>query len=413
MIEQPRKAAVTFIFITVVLDVLSLSIIIPVLPILIQDGFLQGNSTSAAHWVGVFGTVWALMQFICSPIMGALSDQFGRRRILLLSCMGLGLDYILMALSPNLYWLFAGRILSGIFAASFATAAAYIADVTPPEKRAASYGMFGAAWGLGFVLGPVVGGTLALYDQRLPFWVAAALTLLNAAYGYFILPESLPQQNRRKFSWTRANPLGSLRLLRSHPDLLGLASIMFLYQLAHQVLSSIFVLYAKNRYSWDEQSVGCSLAAVGIAGVIVQGGLVRPVAGKMNERKMLFIGLLFGATGYFIYGTAQTGYWFLTAIPVFAFVGFFSPAIQGLMTRRVQVNEQGQLQGANSSMMGIAGMTGPLLFTFLYTPEFQGAPFIVAGCLHILAIIVAWCIVPNSSPKFENSAPASESVATG
>ncbi len=371
---------------------------------LIQDEFLHGNSVAAAHWVGFFGTIWALMQFIYSPIMGALSDQFGRRRILLLSCLGLGLDYILMALSPNLYWLLAGRILSGIFAASFATAAAYIADVTPPERRAASYGMFGAAWGLGFVLGPFVGGSLAMYDQRLPFWFAAGLTLLNAAYGYFILPESLPEQNRRKFSWVRANPLGSLRLLRSHPDLLGLASIMFLYQLAHQVLSSIFVLYAKNRYTWDERTVGSTLAAVGIAGVIVQGGLVRPAAGKMNERKMLFIGLGFGALGYFIYGTAQTGGWFLVAIPVFAMVGFFSPAIQGLMTRRVKVTEQGQLQGSNSSMMGIAGMTGPLLFTYIYTPEFQGAPFIVAGCLHLLAIVLAWCIVPTATSQAPDTA---------
>ncbi len=219
--QEPRRATLMFIFVTVLLDVLSLGVMIPVLPKLIENEFLGGDTARAATITGIFAMVWALMQFLFSPLLGALSDQFGRRKVILISCFGLGLDYILMALAPNLTWLFIGRVLSGITAASFATAGAYIADVTPPEKRAASYGLFGAAWGIGFVVGPALGGMLGEYGLRLPLWVAAGLTICNAAYGYFILPESLPLHNRSKFSWARANPLGSLRLMQSHPELLG------------------------------------------------------------------------------------------------------------------------------------------------------------------------------------------------
>jgi MFS transporter, DHA1 family, tetracycline resistance protein len=305
-VNSPKRAAITFIFITVVLDVLSLGVIIPVLPTLVAQ-FFDGSETAAAPYYGIFGTVWAMMQFIAAPVLGALSDRFGRRRVLLLSCLGLGLDYILMALAPNLTWLFVGRVISGITAASFSTAAAYIADVTPPDKRAASYAMFGAAWGLGFVLGPAVGGMLSQYDLRLPFWLAAGLTLLNAAYGFFLLPESLPPENRKAFAWSRANPLGSLRLLRSHRDLLGLALIILLYQLAHQVLQSVFVLYSRYRYHWDQQAVGFTLMAVGIASIIVQAFLVRKAAAKLTERTMLYLGLVlrqmptcFGAASLFL-----------------------------------------------------------------------------------------------------------------
>ena len=422
--NAPRTAAIAFIFVTVVLDVLSLGVTIPVAPKLIEGMVLNQYLTAgpdgpprvsaevasdiiealrsaptaaqaqsrletefqltaaqqerilqtpletitgtASHYFGVFGTVWALMQFVFSPIMGALSDRFGRRRVILISCVGLGLDYILMALAPNLVWLFIGRILSGITAASFATAAAYIADVTPPEKRAASYGMFGAAWGIGFVFGPGMGGLLGETALRLPFWVAGGLTLLNAAYGYFVLPESLAEEHRSNFSWRRANPLGSLKLLRSHPELLGLASVLLIYQLAHQVLQSVFVLYAGYRYAWGSQTVGLTLMVVGIFGVLMQGFVVRRTAPLLGERRMLFIALVFGGLGYMIYGLANTGWLFWAAIPVFSLVGFFNPAMQGLMTRRVSPREQGQLQGANSSLMGIAGMTGPLIFTAVF-----------------------------------------------
>jgi len=404
-VNSPRRAALIFIFITVVLDVLSLGVTIPVLPKLVAD--FVGDTAAAAPYYGLFATVWAVMQFFASPIMGALSDRFGRRRVLLLSCFGLGLDYIFMALAPSLWWLFVGRVISGITAASFSTAAAYIADVTPPEKRASGYAVFGAAWGVGFVLGPAVGGILAGYDLRLPFWVAAGLTLLNAAYGYFVLPESLPEENRKPFSWRRANPLGSLRLLRSHPELLGLAAIILLYQLAHQVLQSVFVLYTMYRYDWTENRVGMTLTAVGVASIVVQAMLVRKAAARLSEPAMLFIGLIFGAVGYTIYGLATSDSWFFTGIPIFALVGFFSPAVQGLMTKRVGVDEQGQLQGANSSLMGIAGAIGPSIFTTVFAraakwsesienplwgaPNFLavGAPFFLAAGLHVAAFAIA------------------------
>jgi MFS transporter, DHA1 family, tetracycline resistance protein len=388
-----RQAALIFIFITVLLDVLSLGVTIPVAPNLIK-AFCGGDHKQAMFFNGWFITAWAAMQFIFSPVMGALSDQFGRRRVILISCTGLGLDYILMALAPNLTWLFVGRILSGITAASFSTASAYIADITPPEKRAASYGMFGAAFGLGFIIGPALGGLLSVVSLRLPFWVAAALTLANAVYGFWILPESLPEKNRSKFSWRRANPLGSLKLLRSHPNLLGLAFILFLYHLAHQVLQSVFVIYAGYRYQWDERTVGLTLMVVGLASVLVQGFLVRRTASKLGEGRMLLIALSFGMAGYLIYGLAWNGWVFWSAIPVFSLVGYFSAAIQGLMTRCVSPSEQGQLQGANSSLMGIAGMIGPSIFAFaFYRSSFPGMPFIVAACLHVVAIMMAIAIV--------------------
>jgi MFS transporter, DHA1 family, tetracycline resistance protein len=401
-VAEPRRAALFFIFITVLLDVLSLGVMIPVLPKLIEQEFLGGDTAQAATITGVFGMVWALMQFLFSPVLGALSDQFGRRKVILISCFGLGLDYILMALAPNLIWLFIGRVLSGITAASFATAGAYIADVTPPEKRAASYGLFGAAWGIGFVVGPAVGGFLGEFGLRIPLWVAAFLTIMNAAYGYFILPESLPLHHRARFSWSRANPLGSLRLLRSHPELLGLAGVLLTYQLAHQVFPSVFVLYAGHRYGWGPQTVGLTLMAVGLASVFMQGFVVRRAAPILKEWKMLFIALIFGLIGYTAYGLAYQGWMMWGAIPIFALVGFFSPAIQGLMTRRVEPHEQGQLQGANSSLMGIAGIFGPLLFTKIFAASIRdeswqlpGAPFLVAAIMHAVAVLVAIAIKPR------------------
>jgi DHA1 family tetracycline resistance protein-like MFS transporter len=396
-VAKARGAALVFIFITVVVDVLALGIIIPVLPKLVE-GFLGGDTAQAAKIFGLFGTVWALMQFIFSPVLGALSDRFGRRPVILISCFGLGLDYIFMALAPTLWWLFAGRVISGITAASYPTAGAYIADVTPPEKRAAGFGMIGAAWGVGFVMGPALGGLLGDVNPRLPFWAAAGLTLLNALYGLFVLPESLAPESRKAFSWRRANPVGSLALLRSHPELLGLSSVNFIYMLAHQVLPSVFVLYAGFRYGWDAPTTGLTLTVVGIFNIIVQAGLVKRIVTRFGERRALLAGLVCGGVGFAIFGLAPTGGAFLGALPIFAFMGLFGPAAQGLMTRHVGPSEQGQLQGANSSIIGITGLIGPGLFTLTFASfigphrdwRLPGAPFLLATLLMAMALVLAW-----------------------
>jgi DHA1 family tetracycline resistance protein-like MFS transporter len=380
-----------------VLDVLALGIIIPVLPKLVES-FLGGDTATAAKMFGLFGTVWALMQFIFSPVLGALSDQYGRRRVILISCFGLGVDYIFMASAPTLWLLFIGRIISGITGASFTAAGAYIADVTPPEKRAAGFGMIGAAWGLGFVLGPALGGVLGAIDTRLPFWVAAGLTLLNALYGLFVLPESLSVEHREKFSWKRANPLGSLKLLRSHPELFRLATVNGFFYLAHQVLPSVFVLYASFRYGWNEETVGLTLALLGVCGMVVQGGIVKRVVADFGERHTLLAGLLFGVCGFAIYGLAPTGIIFWLGIPVFSLMGLYGPSSQGLMTRHVQPSQQGQLQGANNSIMGIAGVIGPGIFTLTFASfigaqsdwHLPGAPFLLSALMLVAAFGLAW-----------------------
>jgi DHA1 family tetracycline resistance protein-like MFS transporter len=392
-----RRAAFAFIFLTVLLDVLALGVIIPVLPKLVEN-FVGGDTPTAAHLYGLFGTVWALMQFLFSPFLGVLSDRYGRRPVILLSCLGLGLDYFAMALAPSLTWLFVGRIVSGITAASIGTAGAYIADVTPPEKRSASFGMLGAAWGLGFVIGPALGGLLGSHSLRLPFWVAGGLSLLNAVYGLAVLPESLPPERRSGFAWKKANPVGALELLRSYPRLTGLAVVFMLYQLAHQVLPSVFVLYAGHRYGWKEIDVGTCLAAVGVCGVIVQGGLVRPIVARIGERRAMLAGLCFGMAGFTIYGLAGTGRGLWAGIPVFAFMGLFGPSAMGLMSRVVDPTEQGRLQGANSCLSGITGLIGPTLFTATFAEFIRpgrawalpGAPFLLAAALLGVALLLTW-----------------------
>ncbi len=396
MSTSRRQAALLFIFITIVLDVLALGIIIPVLPHLIAD-FYDGDLASAAHVYGVFGTAFAAMQFLFSPIQGALSDRFGRRPVILLSNFGLGLDYIVMALAQTLPLLFIGRLVAGICAASISTANAYIADITPAEKRAQSYGLVGAAFGLGFVAGPALGGYLASIDPRLPFWVAAGLSLANALYGLLILPESLPVERRRAFSWRRANPLASINLLRQRPGLFGLASTVFLSQLAHIVLPAVFVLYAAYRYGWDEATVGLVLAAVGICSAIVQAGLMRRIVAALGEARTLILGLVAGSLGFGIYALAETGWVFLIGIPVMAMWGVANPAAQALMTQRVDVDEQGRLQGAVWSVAAIAGMIGPYLFTQVFAAfiasdapvELPGAPFLLAAVLLAVAALLA------------------------
>ena len=391
-----RPAAVIFIFITVVIDVLGFGLIIPVLPKLIEQ-FMGGDTARAALVYGVFGTAWSLMQFLFAPLLGAISDRFGRRKVILISCFGLGLDYIVMALAPSVGWLLLGRIISGICASNFSTAGAYIADVSPPEKRAQAFGLIGAAFGVGFVLGPALGGLLGDIDPRLSFWGAATLALINATYGLFVLPESLPVEKRDGFSWRKANPVGSLTLLRSHPDLMGFAGIHLLFQIAHCVLPSVFVLYTGYRYGWNSSTVGFTLTAVGVFSIIVQGGLVKPAVKHLGERGALYTGLLFGMAGFAGFALAPTGFWLWASLPVFALMGLFSPGLQSLMSRRVAPYEQGKLQGANASIIGIAGMIGPGLFTLSFAHfidkgrawTLPGAPFFLAAGLLVLALALA------------------------
>ncbi len=391
------RRALAFIFCTVTLDVLALGVMIPVLPRIVL-GFMDGDIAGAAEVFGLFATVWGVMQFLSSPLLGALSDRYGRRPVILLSCLGLGLDYVFMALAPSLVLLFVGRIISGITAATISTAFAYIADVTPAAGRAKAFGIVGIAFGLGFVLGPAIGGLLGGLDPRLPFWVSAAACLLNAAFGWFVLPESLPPERRMAFSWKRASPLGSLALLRSHTQLLGLAAANFFGHIAHHVLPAVFVLYGAYRYGWGEEIVGFTLAGVGVCSAIVQGLLVGPAVARLGERWAMIVGLLFGAAGITIYGLAPTGLWFWIGVPVMSLWGLAGPASQSLMSRLVGPSEQGQLQGANTALMSIAGIVAPGLFalTFAYFIEpipgrliLPGAPYLLAALLLVVAAAIA------------------------
>jgi len=396
-LAKPRKAAFAFVFVTVLLDMLALGMVIPVLPKLIE-GFLGGDTARASEFVGLFATVWALMQFLFSPVLGALSDRFGRRPVILISNFGLGLDYVVMALAPNLAWLFAGRLVSGICAASISTSFAYIADVTPPEQRAARFGMLGAAFGAGFVVGPAVGGVLGALEPRLPFWAAAAFSLLNGLYGLMVIPESLAPDRRMPLAWRRANPLGSLMLLRTHRELFGLAAANFLAQVAHVALPAVFVLYAGYRYGWGERAVGFTLALVGACAIVVQAGLVARCVKWLGERGTLVIGLLCGAAGFAIYGIAPTGWLFCLGVPVMALWGLASPAAGGLMSRRVSPSEQGQLQGANACIQSLANLVGPGIFALLFAYaigagrdwNMPGAPFGLAALLLCAAAALAW-----------------------
>ena len=345
VLPVPGRAAFAFVLVTVLLDMLALGVMVPVLPKLVIE-FMGGDIASAATMAGLFGFAWAAMQFVFSPVLGALSDRFGRRPVIILSNLGMGLDYVAMALAPSLWWLFAGRLVSGITAATFATAGAYIADVTPADKRAAKFGMLGAAFGFGFIVGPALGGVLGGIDLRLPFWVAAGLSLVNACYGYFVLPESLPQDRRAAFRWRMASPAGSFRLLRTDSMLSGLSVTVFLQRLAHDSLPSIFVLYTSYRYQWDVATVGLVLAAVGVAQMLVSAGLVGVVVVRFGERRALIAGLVSGALGFAVYGLAPTGALFFAGLPLLALWGLAGPSLQGLMSRQVGASDQGKLQGA-------------------------------------------------------------------
>jgi DHA1 family tetracycline resistance protein-like MFS transporter len=391
-----RGGAVAFIFVTLLLDMLALGLIMPILPKLVES-FVDNDTASAARIFGLFGTAWALMQFFFSPILGGLSDRFGRRPVVLLSNFGLGLDYVLMALAPSLIWLFIGRVISGITSASISTAFAYIADITPPEKRAAVFGKIGVAFGAGFILGPALGGLLGGIDPRLPFWVAAGLSFANTLYGLLILPESLPPERRSPLRWRSANPIGALHLLGSDRVLAGLSVVNFIAQLAHVVLPSTFVLYATYRYGWDTTTVGVTLAMVGICAMVVQGAAIGPIVRRFGERGALLLGLGCGAAGFLIFAVAPTGPLSWIGIPVMALWGVAGAATQALMTRLVAPDQQGRLQGAISSVQSLSQMLGPFLFTLTFAyfigaqapVKLPGAPFFLASALLVLALVVA------------------------
>ncbi|HEY0230730.1 MAG TPA: TCR/Tet family MFS transporter [Dokdonella sp.] len=430
----PRRAALIFIFVTVLIDILSFGIIIPVLPHLVEK-LAGGGIVEAAMWVGVFGTLFALIQFVCSPIQGALSDRFGRRPVVLLSNLGIGIDFLFMAAVNTIPLLLIGRCISGATAASFTTANAYIADVTPPEKRAAAFGMLGAAFGVGFIIGPALGGLLGSFNVRLPFYAAALLALTNFCYGYFILPESLPPERRSaRFDWSHANPLGSLVLLRRYHSVFGLAAVVFLTNLAHYVLQSVFVLYADYRYGWGPQAVGYTLALVGVCNAFTQAWLVRKLVPKIGERSTLLIGLVFGFAGFAVMGLAGSGAVFLLGIPLLALWGLAGPATQALITHQVDPREQGRLQGAVTSLASLAGIFGPALFTQVFALFISdhaplhapGAPFLLSTALLVIGWIVAWrvtigtpahinaalpdaAIVPEALPVGEVPPPAKSS----
>jgi MFS transporter, DHA1 family, tetracycline resistance protein len=390
-----RNPAFYFVVVTAALDMLAIGIIIPVLPNLIE-GFLGGDTSRAAKYVGLFSTLFAVIQFFVSPILGALSDRFGRRPIILASNLGLGLDYIVMALAPTLPWLFLGRVVAGVTSASIGTAGAYIADVTPPEQRAQKFGILSAAFGFGFIIGPALGGILGTMDIRYPFWAAAAMSLLNFCYGYFVLPESLQPEKRAAFSWTRANPVNSLKLLLGNRQLWSFGSAVFFSQLAHTVLRAVFVLYAANRFGWGPWDVGIILAAVGLTSMIVQGGMVKPFVKMIGERQSAIFGLICGGVALAWYGIAWTGPLVWLSVPVAAFWGLFNATSQSIMSKNVTAMEQGKLQGANTSILALANMIGPAIFAYAFAHGIDGsfgaylpglAFWLAAGFLGISALI--------------------------
>ena len=397
-----RHAALGFIFVTILLDMLAFGVVAPVMPKLISD-FLGGNTARASEYLGLFITTWALMQFFFAPVLGLLSDRFGRRPVILISNFGLSLDYLIMALAPNISWLFLGRLLSGITSASIPTATAYISDLTPPEKRAKAFGLLGAAFGVGFVLGPAFGGWLGMYSPRLPFWVGCAGSLLNAMYGLFVLPESLaPEKRQPRMRWENANPLGALRLLRSHAELMGLATVNFLGYVAHEVYLTVFVLYVMYRFGWNQRMVGTSLAVVGITSIVMS-ALVGPAVKWLGERRALLTGLFFAGVGFFMYGVAWSTAIFLSSILVNSLWSLAGPASQSLMTRRVSPSVQGELQGAIASLRGIAMLIGPgmfsLTFAYFIGPEHPvpGAPWYLAAALLFLSLLIAWFVTGNDA----------------
>jgi MFS transporter, DHA1 family, tetracycline resistance protein len=391
-----RTPALSFIFITILIDCIGFGVIIPVMPTLIMDlGHVTNSEASLLGGYLLFA--FAGMQFLCSPIMGGLSDQYGRRPVLLASLFGFGIDYIFLAFAPSLGWLFVGRLIAGAMGASFTTAGAYIADISEPEKRAQNFGMIGAAFGLGFIIGPAIGGFLGNYGAKIPFLVAAALSLVNWLYGFFILPESLKPENRRKFDWKRANPISSLLNLKRYPVILGLVtSLVLIYVAAHAVQSN-WSFYAIEKFKWSPVMIGASLTVVGLLISIVQGGLIRVIIPQLGQKKSLYLGLVLYSIGFLLFSLATEGWMLFVFLIPYCLGGIAGPALQGIMSAQVPANEQGELQGALTGLMSATSIIGPLLMTQLFSYftakdapiYFPGAPMMMGAVLTMLSLVFA------------------------
>ena len=411
---KPRAAAFGFVFATSLMNAVSFGIMIPILPNLIKQ-FAGGDTASASQWATLFGATWGAMQFASGPILGLLSDQFGRRPVILVSIFGLFVDFLFMAFAPTLGWLYVGRILNGMTAATFSTTNAYVADITPPEQRARNFGLLGSAFGFGFMIGPSIGGALGEFGLRIPFIAAAALCALNWIYGFIVLPESLPPERRIKvLDWRRANPLGSLIFLNERRDLLGLATVGFLFQLAHTVLPAVFVLYAGYRYHWTPGIFGLAFMASGACMIFVQVVLVGPTVKAVGERGAVLLGATFGALSFTLYAFAAQPWIYLAATPVFALIGLLQPGLMGLMSRRVGPSHQGQLQGVNQSLQGIASIVGPLVFglTFAWsirndaTLHLPGLAILLAAGLLVVALLIGLRVARPVTPMTPRAVPA-------
>jgi MFS transporter, DHA1 family, tetracycline resistance protein len=393
---RTRRGSTTFIFVTVLLDTLGVGLVIPIAPRLVAS-FLGGNLGASARTFGVLISLYSLMQFVFAPVLGGMSDRFGRRPVILASLLGAAASYLLSGFAPSLAWLFVGRTIAGATGASFSAANAYVADITPPDRRAAAFGLVGAAFGLGFILGPALGGVLGDADLRLPYFIAAGLNFVNFLYGLFVLPESLPAENRRPFSVRRANPFASLRNLARHPIVLGLTGTMTATYLAQMILQSVWTLSNQARFGWSLRSVGLSLMTVGLSTAVVQGGLVRFVIPRLGERRALLLGLAMGVSGQLGFALAERGWVMYVIIVPFALSGLAGPAVQALITREVGATEQGELQGSLNSLAGLTAIVGPLLGTYLLArfgpdgarPHVPGAPFFASAAFILVGLGLA------------------------
>lgn len=397
MKKNKKQAAIGFIFITMLIDITGWGIIIPVIPKLIAE-LIHGDISEAAKYGGWLTFAYAITQFVCAPLIGNLSDKYGRRPIILISLFAFALDYLLLAFSPTIVWLFVGRIIAGLTGASITTASAYIADVSTPENRAKNFGMIGAAFGLGFIIGPVLGGLLGQYGSRVPFYAAAVLCLLNFLYGYFILPESLSKENRRAFEWKRANPIGALLNLKKYPSLIGLILAIFLLYVGSHAVHSNWSFFTMYRFGWDEKMVGISLGVVGLLVGIVQGGLVRFTSPRLGNQKSIYLGLSLYTIGMLLFAFATQSWMMFVFLVPYCLGGIAGPALQSEVSGKVPANEQGEIQGTLASLMSASAIIGPPMMTntfYFFTHDeapFQlpGAPFILGGFLMLVSTVLAY-----------------------